>query len=459
MLAFWARWAHDFGVAYNFVRADRDQQFLLPPNMADWLPADHLAWFVIDVVDEIDLERFRVSYRADGHGRAAYDPAMMVALLLYAYCSGVRSSRMIERRCVEDIAFRVLAGGLLPDHVTIARFRQRHADALAEVLIDSLRLCAEAGLLRLGAVALDGTKVGANASKDANRTADGIDELVVGMLADAEAVDAAEDRDDTTPVPPDLVDRGGRLARLRAAKDRLDTTARQRQERFEERKRVTNEARAAKGLGPRDLRPRPSGETPQPNAVANITDPDSRLLRGRGGMVQGYNAQAVVTADQIVIAAEVTQHINDVAQLAPMLEATSVSLDAAGVTERPGALAADAGYWRAENVNGSIGDTPVLFIAVAKHARRYKPRQDGSRSASKTEHLVEAMNQRLGTDEGKAMMRMRRTTVEPVFGQIKDRRNTRTFSRRGLDAVDAEWKLVCAANNLTKLRRYQLAGS
>jgi len=160
-----------------------------------------------------------------------------------------------------------------------------------------------------------------------------------------------------------------------------------------------------------------------------------------------------------VIAAEVTQHINDVEQLAPMLQATSVSLDAAGVNERPGALAADAGYWRAENVNGPIGDTPVLFMAVAKHARRYKPRQDGSRSASKTEHLVEEMNQRLGTNEGKAMMRMRRTTVEPVFGQIKDRRNTRTFSRRGLDAVDAEWKLVCAANNLTKLRRYQLARS
>ena len=150
----------DSVVGFNFIAGDRDQVFLLPPDMRDWLPAGHLAWFVIDVVDQVDLSRFHAAYRADGHGRAAYDPAVLVAILLYAYCCGIRSSRVIERRCREDVAFRVLAGGLMPDHVTLARFRSRHADALAAVFVDSLRLCAEAGLVRLGAVALDGTKIG-----------------------------------------------------------------------------------------------------------------------------------------------------------------------------------------------------------------------------------------------------------------------------------------------------------
>lgn len=157
-------------MAYDFVSADRGQRFLLPPDMADWLPEDHLAWFVIEVVDQVDLGRFRRSYREDGHDRPAYDPAVIIALLLFAYCTGVRWSRVIERRCVEDVAFRVLTGNLCPDHVPIARFRNRHADAQAEVFIDSLQLCAEAGLVRLGVVALDGTKIGSDASADANRT-------------------------------------------------------------------------------------------------------------------------------------------------------------------------------------------------------------------------------------------------------------------------------------------------
>ena len=206
-------------VAYNFVVADRDQRFLLAPDMRDWLPEDHLVWFVIDVVDQLDLTRFRASHRADGHGRAAYDPAMMVALLLYAYCLGVRSSRAIERRCVEDVAFRVLAGNHRPDHVTIARFRRRHELALAEVLVDSLRLCADAGLVKLGTVILDGTKMEADASKDASRTLADIEAEVAGLLAEAEGTDLAEDelarRDPDGRLPAELADPRSRLARLR----------------------------------------------------------------------------------------------------------------------------------------------------------------------------------------------------------------------------------------------------
>ena len=431
---------------------------MLPPDMADWLPEGHLAWFVIDVVDQIDLDRFRRVYRADGHGRPAYDPAVMVALLLYAYCCGVRSSRVIERRCVEDVAFRVLAGNLCPDHVTIARFRSRHAEALAEVFIDSLRLCAEAGLVRLGVVALDGTKIGSDASADANRTLEELTKTVTEMLTDAEETDRAEDEDPPPdPTPKQLVGRADRLDRLHAAKERLETTAATRAQRFEERSARMNEARAAKGMEPREFRPRPRTEAPQPNAVANTTDHESRLMRGRGGSVQGYNAQAACTEDQVVIVAEVTQAANDLEQLPVMLDATNATLAAAGIDDRPETLVADAGYWRIENVNGSIRDAPELFIAVAKHARRGKPRKDGKPTASKSEPFIAEMKAKLKSDRGHDMMKMRRTTIEPVFGQIKDCRGARRFSRRGLAAAQAEWQLLCAAHNLNKLWRHGLA--
>lgn len=458
MLAFWGAAAHDASMAYRFVSGDRAQQFLMPPDMADWLPEDHLAWFVIDVVDQVDLDRFRREYRADGHGRPAYDPAVMVALLLYAYCTGVRSSRVIERRCVEDVAFRVLAGNLAPDHVTIARFRARHADALAELFIDSLRLCAEAGLVRLGVVALDGTKIGSDASTDANRTLEDLTKTVTEMISDAEATDRAEDDDPPPdPTPKQLAGRAERLARLQAAKDRLETTAQVRAQRFEERSATMNAARAAKGLEPREFRPRPRSEAPQPNAVANTTDPESRLMRGRGGSLQGYNAQAACTEDQVVVVAEVTQAANDLEQLPVMLDATRTTLAAAGIDTRVETLVADAGYWRIENVDGSIADAPELFIAVAKHARRGKPRKDGQPSASKSDTHVATMKTKLKSDRGHDMMKMRRTTIEPIFGQIKHGRGVRRFSRRGLAAAQAEWQLLCAAHNLTKLRRHQLA--
>ena len=456
--------AQTAGVAYNFVVAERDQRFLLPPDMRDWLPEDHLAWFVIDVVDQFDLCRFRESYRADGHGRAAYDPAMMVALLLYAYCIGVRSSRVIERRCVEDVAFRVLAGNHRPDHVTIARFRRRHEVALAEVFVDSLRLCADAGLVSLGTVFLDGTKIEANASKDASRTLDDIDGEVARILADAEAVDAADEerdrRDRDGGLPPALRDPRSRLARLREAKARLEADAAERRARFEDRSRQLNEARAAKGLAPRTFRPRPRDEAARPDARANVTDPDSRLLRRPGGTCQGYNAQVVCTAEQVIVAAELTRAVNDVEQLAPMLDALAVTTKAAGIRRRrPRSLVADAGYWRAGNVDGSIASAPELFIPVAKHGRRGKPRKDGASSESKTDHLVATMNTRMATTRGKKMARLRRITVEPTFGQIKESQSARRFMRRGFDACASEWELLCGVHNVLKLWRHQQAAA
>ncbi len=248
--------------------------------------------------------------------------------------------------------------------------------------------------------------------------------------------------------------------RLEAAKARLDAYEAERAARFTACCEQLNAARAAQGQPPRQLRPRRRDEAPQPGAVTNLTDPDSRPLRGRHGRVQGFNAQAVTTAQQIIVAAEVTTSSNDVEQLAPMLTAARTCLRAAGVTEPVGALAADAGCWRAANVNASLPDlalpdTPQLFIAVARHGRRGKPRQDGQPSQARTQHLVDQMTARLATDTGKKMMRMRSTTVEPVFGQIKHTRGIDTFSRRGLPAAQHEWKLIAATHNLLKLHRAQ----
>jgi transposase len=209
-------------MTYNFLSCPRDQAFLLPLDLRDWLPADHLAWFVLDVVDQLDLAPFMAAYRADGHGRAAYDPRMLLGVLLYAYCTGVRSSRQIERRCHEDIAFRVLAGNTSPDHVTIARFRVRHEQALAGLLIQSLRLCAAAGMVRLGLVSLDGTKVAANAAAAANRTHAKLEAQVAELLEEAAEADRAEDAEHDTPrgdeLPRALAARAERLTRLQQAK-------------------------------------------------------------------------------------------------------------------------------------------------------------------------------------------------------------------------------------------------
>jgi transposase len=234
-------------MAYNFLPCRRDQAFLLPPDLREWLPADHLAWFVLDVVDQLDLGPFLAAYRADGHGRAAYDPRMLLGVLLYAYCAGIRSSRLIERRCHEDIAFRVLAANATPDHVTLARFRVRHEQALAGLLVQSLRLYAAAGLVRLGTVALDGTKLAANAAAKRNRTSTELQTRIQAevqrMLEQAGQTDEREDREHQLTggdgLPAELTRPGDRLKRLRQAKARLDAEAAQREQTYTERVAAT----------------------------------------------------------------------------------------------------------------------------------------------------------------------------------------------------------------------------
>jgi transposase len=369
-------------VAVNVRCADVDQLLLMPPSVRDWLPEDHLAFFVLDVVAELDLGSFYAAYRADGRGGWVYDPAMMLAVLLYAYCTGERSSRRIERRLVEDVGFRVIAVNQQPDHATLARFRRGHQDAIAGLFGQVLRLCVKAGLVDAGVVAIDGTKIAANASFFANRVReDLVAEIAEEILEEAEATDAAEDEllgDQGSGRLPDEWSGGrGRRERIRAALDELES---QKARDFEARmaERVKKEA----DLGRKLTGPKPSAD-PARRAKprrANTTDPHSRIIANASkGVVQGYNAQAAATPDQIVVAAEVTVTTNDQPHFVPMATAVTENLTDAGHTDGIGAFVADAGYWTAANGTADVG--AEVLIATRKTAWRTSEKPDDDKLA------------------------------------------------------------------------------
>lgn len=359
----------------NVRDADREQLYLLPPSVTDWLPEDHLGFFVLDVVAELDLSAFYASYREDGRGGATYSPATMLGVLLYAYCTGERSSRRIERRLVEDVAYRVLAANQRPDHATLARFRRRHQDAIAALFVQVLGLCVEAGLVDSGIVAIDGTKLGADASFFANRTRE---QLAEEILAEAERVDAEEDerlgdrRGDE--LPASWAGRSGRRARIRAALEEID-----RQGSADYETRMAERAAKEAALGRRLTGPRP---TPTPARRtrprrANTTDPHSRIIATPSrGVLQGYNAQAAVTADQIVVAAEVTTTTNDQTNFVPMAQAASENLADAGHQQPVGTVVADAGYWSAGNATADVGADVLIATRGPSWRRAPKPPED-----------------------------------------------------------------------------------
>lgn len=444
-------------MGYNFRPVERDQQYLLAPSLRDWLPEGDLAWVVIDAVEQLDLTRIRDRYRTDGWGAAAYDPAMMVALLLYAYAQGERSSRQIETRCRRDIGYRVISANQLPDHATIARFRADHEEALGELFGQVLRVCAEAGLGRLGVVALDGTKMGAATSLRANRAAAGLDAEIARMLQEAAAVDAAEDAahgpdHHGDELPAGLARRSDRLARFQEARRQLAEAETEALHQTHETRRYTRPPRPP---GERPDRT-PSGRrrtTPLERRLGwtqrNPTDPDSRKMKAAGGWIQGYNGQAVVAEDGLVLAAELTQDANDSRQLLPMLEHTRSNLATAGVRRPIGTLLADAGYWSELNVTtAEASGGPRLLIAPMR------PTTASTRAAFPTRAR---MHRRLKGPSGRARYRRRGAIVEPVFGELKEVRRARRFSRRGLAACRSEWRLLCATHNLLKLWRHRLA--
>jgi transposase len=448
-------------VGFNFLPVERDQGFLLPPDVRDWLPEGHLVWFVLDAVELLDLSGLRSAYRADGHGGAAHDPAMMTALLIYAYCAGERSSRRIERRCADDVAFRVVAGGSRPDHVTIARFRSRHQQALAGLFAQVLRLCAEVGLVRAGRVALDGTKLRADASSLANRRLSSLEHEIKEILDEAASTDAAEDAEHGLDLvgdePPEPV-RGhrSRLDRLRAARDRLaeqDAKDQAEQDAKLERYEKRVAAGGKPGNKPNPTKPKQRSSVPR----ANTTDPDCRPMSTTNGVIPAYNAQAVVTEDQVVLAAETFQAASDAQLLEPMLDAVKGQLKALPGAGPATVWLADNGYLSEANCKlaAARGVHAVIAPDSDRRRRRGTPRQ---RPRTKGRHPgVEAMTERVATPCGEADYQIRKQTVEPVFGQIKTIQNFRRFSRRGLTAAADEWKFVCATHNLLKIYRHRYA--
>jgi transposase len=510
----------------NFIPVRRDQQFLMPPDMRDWLPKDHLAFLVLEAVKKMDLSAFYARYRDDGWGRAAFEPRMMVALLLYAYAVGVRSSRAIERRCLEDVAFRVIAGGHSPDHATIARFRVTHRAALSELFNEALRLCLKAGLGRVGVLAVDGTKIKADASQAKNRAPDEIEAIVEQMLDDAAALDEQEDRlygdKRGDELPEHLADPERRAEALRRAKEELEAERAQELADYEA-KLAEQEALKAQGKKPRG-RPlkHPDDRKRKRNKKVNLTDPESRTQKVAGGYIQGYNAQAAVSQDHIIVAADLTQDNNDVGQLEPLVTQARGNLVGADAKQSIGTVVADAGYFSDDNTALELG--VELLIAPTKSddldealAARARPDPDEDRrqrrfaaelalarwraarrhdimTAFMAGHVTrteaaqvlgisidridwlqwhhrkfgwfseaklppapprptarEVMLERFAQPGAREIYATRATTVEPVFGQIKELRGVRRFMQRGVEACRTEWRLHAAAHNLRKL--------
>jgi transposase len=448
-----------------------DQVLLLAPSLHDWLPEGHLARFVAEVIGALDMSAiYRVYDEGDGRGQAAYAPPLMTRLLLYGYCTGVVSSRQIERATDDNVAFRYLAADSHPDHDTIAAFRQRHLTALAGLFTQALPLCQKAGLVQLGHVALDGTKVKANASKHKamsygrmSEAEQKLQQEVEALLRQAEATDAAEGARygkgrQGDELPDELARRESRLTRIREAKAALEIEARQRVEAQKaaaeaqsSERRIQGQQTSQKAGGRASQVPDPAQAKPAEKAQRNFTDPDSRIMPDgahKGSFVQAYNAQAAVDSHvQIIVAAEITQDTTDYGQLIPLLEQVEANMG-----QKPTAASADAGYWSEANVSNERVRGIDLHIATGrqKHGEQWEPASD---PPLETASARQKMRHKLRTAEGQALYRMRKAIVEPVFGQMKEQRGFRQFRLRGLAQVRCEWKLICLGHNLLKLFR------
>lgn len=448
----------------------------MPPDVREWLPEDELAWCVRDVVAALDLTAFCAAYRANGQGRAAFHPGTMLAVLIYAHAVGVRSSRAIERACLRDVGFRVVAGNATPDHATIARFFRRHRGGLEGLFAQALRLCHEAGMVRLGEIAVDGTKIAANASWSRNHTeaalAHQVAEAEAAFAAQARALledhadtDDAEDalfgveaRGDELPAP---LRRGAeRVNRLREASKRL-TQQRSQAQAAQEAKKAAWQARKDAGgrAGPQPFDTPPAGGgTGKPKAPprANTTDPDSRAMHTKRTLVQGFNAQAAVTAEQVIVGATLTQSATDHHQLHRVLEATLTELTRAGIDAGLTTVLADAGYANEDNfARAEAAGLHLLAPIVKDDYRAAGGDPGGDRDLTRYPATARAQD-KLRTRQGRDHYAQRGRTVEPVFGQIKDRQGLRQFSRRGLDNVTTEWSFACTVHNIRKLHKKRL---
>jgi transposase len=416
-----------------------EQDLLLPPSLREWLPENHLAYFVSDLIDQLDLSGITAVYEDEDRGYPPYHPVMLTKVLVYAYCVGVFSSRKIQRRLIEDVPFRVLAAGNEPDFRTIADFRKRHLAALQGFFEQVLHLARELGAPRVGRVALDGSKITANASKHKamsygrmREKQQQLREEVKELLAQAEAADTAEDAEYGSDrrgdeLPAELQRRESRLQRIREAKRALEA-------------RAKAEAAAAGSA--------PESAKPDAKMQYNFTDPESRIMKGPDGFVQAYNVQVAVDELQLIVGQAVTQETNDKKQLLPM-----ITVIARQSGDAPSQLLADAGYCSDENLT-AIADTTIdAYVSTRKQTHGERPGPCPRGPLPKSATIVDRMSRKLHTKTGAAVYAARKAIVEPVIGQIKQARGFRQFLLRGFAKVQGEWSLVCTTHNILKLYR------
>ncbi len=444
----------------NFRIIDRQTGFLLPPSVDDWLPERHLARFVVEVVDGLDLRTMSGSYR--GSGSASYHPRLLLGLLVYGYATGVFSSRKLERASYDSVAFRFVAANEHPDHDTIAAFRRRFLGETERLFVEVLLLAREMGMLKLGTVGLDGTKIHANASRHSALSYEHATQIeaqlkaeVAELMAKAEAADQA-DAPDGMSIPEELERRDKRLAEIARAKMVIEARARERHAREQaayEAKLAAREAKTkATGKKPGGKPPEPPAEGPLPSDQVNLSDEDSRIMPvAGGGFDQCYNAQAVVAAGNLlVVAADVVQAPNDKQQVEPMLERLSrlpISLGAVST------FLADTGYFSESNVKACLSQRidPLIALGRQPHYPPLAERFAAIPPEPENPSPVEAMAHRLKTPEGKALYALRKQTPEPVFGIIKSILGFRQFLLRGIEKVRSEWSLVTMAWNIKRM--------
>jgi transposase len=444
----------------NFRQIDRETGFLLPPSVDEWLPERHLARFVVEVIDGLDLSAMSKSYR--GTGSASYHPALVLGILVYGYAMGVFSSRKLERATYDSVAFRFITANEHPDHDTIATFRRRFLKEIEGLFVQVLALAGEMGMLKMGTVALDGTKIHANASRHSALSYEHAGKIeaqlkaeVADLLARAEAADQA-DVPDGMSIPDELARREERLAKLAEARAKIEARAKERYEREKAEHEAKLAARKAKaeatGKTPGGKPPQPPVEGARPTDQINLTDEESRIMPvAGGGFEQCYNAQAVVAAESLlVVAAQVVQAPNDKQQIEPMLERIGALPEDLG---KPETLLADNGYFSEANVMlcAAANIEPLIALGRQSHHPSLRERFAEAPPAPDNPTPLEAMAHRLQTSEGKRLYGLRKQTPEPVFGIIKSVMGFRQFLLRGLDNVQGEWSLVTMAWNMKRM--------
>jgi transposase len=448
-------------VAKTYRPYDPSQSYLLPPSPRDWLPESHLSYFVLDLVKSLNLRQITSTYERELRGFPPHDPRMMVALLIYGYCVGIRSSRQIEKKTHEDVAFRVLAGGHHPDHTCISEFRRKHLDAFVALFGEVVKLCQQGGLVKLGHVAIDGTKMKANASKHKAMSYDRmmseekrLKAVIAQIVAEAESVDAAEDAEFGKGKRGDeitdelLRNPKTRMARIKQLRAELEAEAAQQRAAAANRDHDDDPPPTGAGELPSHQIPTDKQGKPTPKAQRNFTDADSRIMKAGGDFVQAYNCQAAVDGEhQIIVAQLVTNQPPDVEHMPAVMEQTAINCGA-----MPEVATLDAGYFSAENVAYGYSQGVDVYIPTERWKHNEAPPLVRGR-APKDMTLKQEMTRKLRTKRGREIYARRKAIVEPVFGQIKAARGIREFLLRGIDKVRGEWSLITLTHNVLKLYR------